>query len=106
MESAPVTFGRQVWRSVKKFWEPTTWNKQKLNRLSWGVSFILLAKWFWDDEQQNPKFFQEVPTILGLPQARELAQDDAEKWNAAIAPKEQQLAPWQNTGIARHHSMS
>eukprot|EP00435_Cladocopium_sp_Y103_P049986 s460_g15.t1 len=45
---------RHMMRSVKKFWEPTSWNKKKLNRLSWGISFLVLAKWFWDDEQQNP----------------------------------------------------
>ncbi|CAK9035013.1 unnamed protein product [Durusdinium trenchii] len=61
------------------------------SRLSWGISFLILAKWLWDDEQMNPKWFQEAPTLVGLPKARELASEDWEQWNAAIAPKEQQL---------------
>ncbi|CAE7033892.1 unnamed protein product [Symbiodinium natans] len=62
-----------------------------LARLSWGITIVVLAKWVWDDEQTHPKWFQEAPTLFGNPQARQLPSEDWEKWNAAIAPKEQQL---------------
>ena len=50
--------------------------------------------------------FGHIWGLVDQPWAFFQRQDDAEKWNAAIAPKEQQLAPWQNTDIARYHSMS
>ena len=34
---------RQLWRSVKKFWEPTTWNKQKLNRRPRVVAVVTVV---------------------------------------------------------------
>ena len=34
---------RQLWRSVKKFWEPTTWNKQKLNRRPRVVAVVVVV---------------------------------------------------------------
>mmetsp|Transcript_21159 Transcript_21159/g.39775 ORF Transcript_21159/g.39775 Transcript_21159/m.39775 type:complete len:101 (-) Transcript_21159:30-332(-) len=78
-------------RRVQKQLQPTSWDKKALNRLSWGITIVVLAKWLWDDEQTNPKWFQEAPTLFGNPQARQLPDEDYDKWNASIAPKDQQL---------------
>eukprot|EP00931_Biecheleriopsis_adriatica_P009965 TRINITY_DN111059_c0_g1_i1.p1 TRINITY_DN111059_c0_g1~~TRINITY_DN111059_c0_g1_i1.p1 ORF type:complete len:102 (+),score=17.50 TRINITY_DN111059_c0_g1_i1:48-353(+) len=82
---------QRAWLKFQKLGSPTSWDKQARSRLSWGIGFALLAKWMWDSEQENPKFFQEVPTLFGSPKARVLAPDELEQWNSAIAPKDQQL---------------
>mmetsp|Transcript_41237 Transcript_41237/g.118165 ORF Transcript_41237/g.118165 Transcript_41237/m.118165 type:complete len:93 (+) Transcript_41237:111-389(+) len=67
-------------------------DKKSLNKMSWGVAIAMSAGWIYESERSSPKFFQEAPTLIGTPQARVLTEQDFEKWNSAMVPKEDQVS--------------
>mmetsp|Transcript_35210 Transcript_35210/g.109636 ORF Transcript_35210/g.109636 Transcript_35210/m.109636 type:complete len:94 (+) Transcript_35210:37-318(+) len=75
-------------KAVKALGRPS---KQNLSRLSWALTFAIAGKWIYDSERDNPTWFSEAPTLTGTAQARDFAPEDMEKWNSAIAPKDEQL---------------
>merc|ERR1719188_191793 len=66
-------------------------DKKSLNKMSWGAAIAMSAAWIYESERSSPKFFQEAPSLLGTPQARVLTEQDFEKWNSAMVPKEDQV---------------
>ncbi|CAE8583598.1 unnamed protein product [Polarella glacialis] len=80
---------QQLWTKTSKMFASP--DKKQLSRISWGIGIAMLLKWTWDEEQENPRFFQERPQFFGAPQAKELQMGDCKEWNAAHVPQEQQL---------------